>query len=355
MSANIPCKDLPRVLTGLSRVAPNRSNVAVLGSVRLQCSHSEATLTATDLDQTLAASIDGVEAYEPLDTLIPLAELRDFVRTSDRFGQIEVSASDGFVQLKDLSLGIARKLAVQPVGDFPPLPPPPACSRSAGGRLWQAMRLASKSTRQDSGRPAIGGVLIEPECVVGTDGRHLAMFPLFVGLDRSVVVPVSKLFGSDIFDGDCEIGLTSENPARLNIRNERWSWTVKLTDAEFPAWRQVMPPESSLRDEIRIDESALPTVVKALDKMGRTASQPMRIVATPSGITLSTDDESLAAFKVGGYLVGGGEPRTMWVGKEMLARVFELGHHRIRLGDNFAPVSAEAHAVGFTASACASL
>ena len=139
MSANIPCKDLPRVLTGLSRVAPNRSSVAVLGSVRLQCSRSEATLTATDLDQTLAASIDGVDACEPFDTLIPLAELRDFVRTSDRFGQIEVSASDGFVQLKDLSLGIARKLAVQPVGDFPPIPPPPACSRCVGGRLWQGV------------------------------------------------------------------------------------------------------------------------------------------------------------------------------------------------------------------------
>ena len=227
MSINIQCRDLPRIVSTLSKVVPNRPTLSILGNVRVRNFDGRATMAVTNLDEVLTASLPEASGGS-FDALVPFADLRDFVRSCDRSSQLTVSVGDGFATITDGGSGVARRMDSPPVGAWPVPPPMPESFVHVEPTFWMAVRSASKSTGSDSSRQAIGCVLVESGSIVGTDGRHLVSYDIQSGIEPSVAIPVSKLMQADVFDGPCEfVAAMSDATPYATLRSPNWSWTIK--------------------------------------------------------------------------------------------------------------------------------
>lgn len=77
--------ELDKALTGLNKVAPKKPTLPILGCVHLQTiDRQTVNLTATNLDEFLSCRIKVSDAPEGFDTLLPLAEVKSFIKGDKR-------------------------------------------------------------------------------------------------------------------------------------------------------------------------------------------------------------------------------------------------------------------------------
>ena len=116
--------ELSRVLTVLSRVAPIKSSTPVLKCARLQTvDRQTVTLTVTNLDEFLSCRIKVSDAPEGLDALLPIPEVKSFIKDNRRvLIQIEPIAPGG-VSIAEITGGqlAKREFSAPETKDFPVL------------------------------------------------------------------------------------------------------------------------------------------------------------------------------------------------------------------------------------------
>lgn len=297
-------KDLLRVVTRMAGIAEKKSTMPSLSCVLLRTEGASLTLVATDLYQTLVTSISA-DVAKPGLYAVPAKELLDRVRMMPD-GPVELTAS--VVGLSIKSKGSARKFNMRgmPGEDFPPIqkadPDAPSFKLEAVA-LSRIIALTSFCVSTDETRANLNSLQVEWDGTtlrtVATDGHRLAKAETTVASSASAsfLIPLKGIkevqrMCEDVYATPAEDGTA----ATLTIVHSGpnaffsaggWTFSVKLVDATFPPWRQVIPQESP--KTARAPRVALADAIKAVAVAASERTQGVKFALSAGRLLLSSE------------------------------------------------------------------
>lgn len=245
---------LLKALDPACRIVERRTTIPILAHIRLAEEDGALTLTATDLDIELQATIPAEIATPGLIT-VPAARLLDIARKLPEGCQITLEAKDDTrVELKS---GRSRfQLNTLPASDFPDITAGEmSCSFSMPAQSLASIVAACQfAISTDETRYFLNGIhlhLVEEDgaakiAAVATDGHRLArihvpapegsagMPPVIV--PRKTVAEIARL----VDKSKAEIAV-SLSRTKIRLGSEGFTLNSKLIDGTFPDYRRVIP------------------------------------------------------------------------------------------------------------------
>jgi DNA polymerase-3 subunit beta len=259
------------VLTGIQGVAERRHTMPVLSHALMTVAGGNLSVVSSDLE-IVVRCVQPVGKGEPGAIALPARKLLDIAKVLPKEMPVTVAAREG--NYVEISSGRSHfRLAGLPAQEFPEMPEKPAGKPvSIDGEVFRklAERVVSFAS-SDETRYNLAGVLMErtdPKAgamlrMVATDGHRLAMADGEVGdigeilASRKVLVPkkgvleIRKLAES----GPGSIELSASEKFLFAAKGDTEVW-VRLLDAEFPDYRQVIPKENLLAATVERDAFA---------------------------------------------------------------------------------------------------
>ncbi len=253
-------------LQAVQNVVSNRTTLPILSNVLLRAENGKVEFTATDLDVTVACSVEA-KINTPGATTVPVKKLFGIVRELNG-GDIEIETDDKNVT--SIRSGSSFfKINGLAADEFPPLPK--FKDDKKVGLTQETVRGMLKKTSfavsTDESRYVLNGIFISLKegkmTLVATDGRRLALVDEEVDISEKssgeFIVPakaVNELNRLLQDKGDVELKF-GENQASFALKDDKgFSVLVitKLIEGNYPNYRQVIPGEAKERIPIVREE-----------------------------------------------------------------------------------------------------
>jgi DNA polymerase-3 subunit beta len=268
MELTVPKKDLLKVLSRMQGVAERKSTMPVLSNVLLAVDGPSALrLAATDLYLALVGRVT-VDVSKGGSVAVPARDLLERVRMMPE-GAIHVTVQDNAATTLKAA-GSARRYTLRgmPGDDFPPLPAPSEGSPSLALEVSVLEELIAKthfSISTDETRAHLNSALFEWDGdlvrMVTTDGHRLSKMEVKVGgrqASATMLIPLKAVhelrrLGEDIAGDAKEAAKEGDSKAQVQITQSGssaffqgggMSFAVRLVDAQFPPYSQVIPQQS---------------------------------------------------------------------------------------------------------------
>jgi DNA polymerase-3 subunit beta len=268
MELTVPKKDLLRLITRMQGVAERKSTMPVLSNVLLAVDGpSTLRVAATDLYLALVGRVS-VEVSKGGSVAVPAKDLLERVRMMPD-GPIHVVAQDNATTTIKAA-GSARRYTLRgmPGDDFPPLPTPAEGSPSLALDVDVLQELVAKthfSISTDETRAHLNSGLFEWDGdvvrMVTTDGHRLSKMEVKVSgrqASATMLIPLKAIqelrrLCDEIVAEHKDAGKEGAGKAQVQITQSGSSafftgggmaFAVRLVDAQFPPYSQVIPPQS---------------------------------------------------------------------------------------------------------------
>jgi len=284
--------DLADVLARAARAVGSRSPLPILQGVLCEVENGRLRVTGTDTEVTIRTRLE-VEVIEDGRTLVPAKLASEAVRKLPP-GAVTMSASDNEVEIT--GNGPRFRLRELNVDDFPTV----AGGTGEGGisldgeRLVKALAQVGVAASTDEARPTLTGVLFESNGdglrLVATDSYRLAVRDLpDVEGPPTRLVPYRALreLGRTIADKKMTVEL-GERDATFD--SDRGSLTVRIIEASFPNYRQLLPESYPSRLIVAKDE-----LLEAVGRAALVAEDhiPVRLSLHKGGADLSVSRQEV--------------------------------------------------------------
>jgi len=279
MNIVVSKKDLLRVLARCQGVADKKSTMPVLGNVLLESSKDSLKLSATDLVLAVSGSI-AAEVKKPGSIAVGAKDLFERVKMMPE-GQV-ILESDANSSMVIRAAASARRFTVfgLPGEEFPVLP-----KAEKGDWITLDAQVMSRliagtyfSISTDETRLHLSSALFEMEDnrvrMVTTDGHRLSKMEIRapeVKGEASMLIPLKgilelrRLCDEAMSDSSSsvapQIKLMKFGP-NVYAELSSFHFSVKLVDAQFPPYQQVIPAQSA--SAVRAPRSALSDALKAV-------------------------------------------------------------------------------------------
>lgn len=259
------------VLTGIQGVAERRHTMPVLSHALMTVDGGNLTVVSSDLE-IVVRCIQPVNTGEPGSIALPARKLLDIAKVLPKESPVTVAGKEG--NYVEISSGRSHfRLAGLPAQEFPEMPEKPSGkSISIDGDVFR--RLSERVVpfaSSDETRYNLAGILLERTGaeertmlrMVATDGHRLAMADGEVGdiggllASRKILVPrkgileIRKLAES----GPGSIELSASEKFLFAVKGDTELW-VRLLDADFPDYRQVIPKDNPLVATVKREDFA---------------------------------------------------------------------------------------------------
>ena len=250
-----------QIITGLQsvqNVVSTRTTLPILSNVLLKADHGRVEFTATDLDVTVACSVEA-KVEKAGTATVPVKKLFGIVRELN--GEIEIETDDKNVT-SIRSGGSFFKVHGLSADEFPPLPKFKDDKKVSLTQetIRSMLKKTSFAVSTDESRYVLNGIFISLKegkmTFVATDGRRLALVDEEVELSEhstgEFIVPakaVNELTRLLQATGDVELKF-GENQASFALKNENGFSVLlitKLIEGNYPNYRQVIPGEAKER------------------------------------------------------------------------------------------------------------
>lgn len=241
-------KELQRALDTLARVSDRKSSMPMLANVLIRVTDIGTMLVATDLNvyATLRAP---AWAGTPGGITVNAKSLADLVKKLP--GDEVALSKSGMLRLRVASGTVDTTLIGMHDRDYPKIP-----DGLASGAVFHTVNAETLSDMiertlhsvcQDETRFHLNGITFECDGttarMISTDGHRLTKIAAELAgpsLKTGVIIPakaakeIARLLGK----GTCEIAVKMPY---LHVRYAGWEFSVKLIDAQFPPYEQVIP------------------------------------------------------------------------------------------------------------------
>jgi DNA polymerase-3 subunit beta len=279
MDVVVAKKELLRILARCQGVADKKSTMPVLGNVLLQTTEKGLRLSATDLVLAVSGDLDA-ETKKPGSVAVGAKDLFERVRMMPE-GQLALTVDDNSTMVLRATAS-ARRYTIHgvPGEEFPSLP-------QAQGSDWIELEasvmsrlIASTyfSISTDETRLHLSSALFELEDnrlrMVTTDGHRLSKMEIRapeVSGEGSMLIPLKgilelrRLCDEAISDhsgeGAPKIRILKSGP-NVHCSLAGFRFSVKLVDAQFPPYQQVIPSQSA--SAVRAPRGPLSEALKAV-------------------------------------------------------------------------------------------
>ncbi|HEY6170037.1 MAG TPA: DNA polymerase III subunit beta [Verrucomicrobiae bacterium] len=266
MKLTITKENLSHGLQAVQNVVSTRTTLPILSNVLLRAKEGRLELTATDLDVTISAAVDGTVAKAG-ETTLPIKKIGGIVRELG-MGDLDLETDEkNFTTLRSGSS--YYKMHGLAAEEFPPLPKFKENKKITlpQDKLRSMLRKTSFAISTDETRYVLNGLLFSLKdhkfTMVATDGRRLAMVEEEVDVPADsqgeFIVPskaTNELARLLQDKGEVEIRY-SENQASFTLKPEKGHTILiisKLIEGNYPNYRQVIPAESKERISLGREE-----------------------------------------------------------------------------------------------------
>jgi DNA polymerase-3 subunit beta len=259
------------VLTGIQGVAERRHTMPVLSHALMTIGGGNLTVVSSDLE-IVVRCLQPVSGGEPGSIALPARKLLDIAKVLPKESVVTVAGKEG--NYVEISSGRSHfRLAGLPSQEFPEMPEKPAGKTVSidGDTFRKLSERVVPFASSDETRYNLAGILLERAetesgsmlRMVATDGHRLAMADGEVGkigellASRKILVPkkgileIRKLAES----GPGSIELSASEKFLFAAKGDTEVW-VRLLDADFPDYRQVVPKENLLTATVGRDAFA---------------------------------------------------------------------------------------------------
>ncbi len=259
MNLTITKEQIIAGLQAVQNVVSTRTTLPILSNVLLRAEKDRVEFTATDLDVTIACSVEAT-VKKPGTTTVPVKKLFGITR--------ELNGSEIDIEVDDKNVTSIRcgasfyKIHGLGADEFPPLPKFKDDKKVSLPQetVKAMMRKTSFAVSSDESRYVLNGIFISLKdhkmTLVATDGRRLALVDEEVDISEKssgeFIVPakaVGELNRLMQDKGDVEIKF-GENQASFALKDDKGFSVLlitKLIEGNYPNYRQVIPSETKER------------------------------------------------------------------------------------------------------------
>ncbi len=281
MELSVAKKDLLKLVARMQGVAERKSTMPVLSNVLMTVDGPNALrVAATDLYLSIAGRV-AAEVKRGGSVAVPAKDLLERVRMMPE-GPVQIVTQDGAATTLKAS-GSARRYTLRgmPGDDFPPLPAPTegAATLSLGvDVLSELMQKTFFSVSTDETRAHLNSALFEWDGdivrMVTTDGHRLSKMEVKVAgrqATATMLIPLKainelrrlcdELAAEGPKDGKPEITITQSGSSAF-FQGAGMTFSVKLVDAQFPPYAQVIP--QTTEKKVRVARGPLADALRAV-------------------------------------------------------------------------------------------
>ena len=253
-------------LQAVQNVVSTRTTLPILSNVLLRAADGKVEFTATDLDVTVACSVEA-KVTKPGATTVPVKKLFGIVRELNG-GEIEIETDEKNVT--SIRSGSSYfKIHGLAAEEFPPLPK--FKDDKKVGLQQETVRAMLKKTSfavsTDESRYVLNGIFVSLKdgkmTLVATDGRRLALVDEEVEISEKsageFIVPAKAINELNRLlqdKGEVELKF-GENQASFALKDDKGFSVLlitKLIEGNYPNYRQVIPGEAKERIPINREE-----------------------------------------------------------------------------------------------------
>jgi len=300
MEIRIKKDDFLMGLTLAQSIADRKGTMQVLGNILLRSEGKEAVLcAATDLRVSVVSEVKALVVQEG-GVSIEAKHLYEIVRNMPP-GVISFKRSENnWVEIRG---GNAHyQLVAMSDRDFPKLPEHEDLTffEVDAAALGDMIAKTQFSISNDETRRHLSGIFLEWEeklaRMVSTDGHRLSLVESRLGegpaLEKGVIVPRKGLLEMrrllDTLDGPCDLALDGDN---LVVRATDVLLTIKLVDAKFPPYKQVVPESSAKR--VILSRSRFLGALKRVAIVSSTRNRGIHLELSPGKLRIRSDNPDL--------------------------------------------------------------
>ena len=252
MNFQVQRESILKPLQAVIGVVERRQTLPVLSNILFSAKKDRISLTATDLEVELRASIE-IKVEEPGDITLPARKLLDICRTLPEQAMLDFSIDSGTAQIKS---GKSKfTLSTLPADEFPLVEEINTVQDLSLSQkdLKNLIERTNFSMAQQDVRYYLNGLMLELKDKlirsVATDGHRLAICEMKADVNspgsQQVIVPrkgiqeLARLLEDSDSPASIEIG---SNHIRVQLQDIRF--TSKLIDGKFPDYQRVLPQGS---------------------------------------------------------------------------------------------------------------
>lgn len=234
---------------------------SITACVRLDCTDSAVTVTATDheVSGTACAPCDGDGEWS---LCVPAATLLRQIASLPDGATVSLSAGDN-ARLQIAAGRSKYEIAGKPAGEFPEVPAPPEGGVALDSEaLRQLLARTAYCVSQDDSRPAIAGLYLrgdgETLTAVATDGHRLALATMPApGLTVDAIMHRRGLSVlRRMLDSAPTVWLAMDG-RNLVWRTRDLSATCRMVEANFPDYTKVIPDTANSKLHATFDAEAM--------------------------------------------------------------------------------------------------
>lgn len=306
MRVAVSKKELLRVLGRCQGVADKKSTMPVLGNVLLETvGPNELRLAATDLYLAVSGNIEAT-IERPGAVALGARDLYERVKMMPD-GQVTLEVNDG-AATTIRAAGSARRYTVHgmPGDEFPSLPEPDANAEWLELEIAAMARLIAAthfSISTDETRLHLSSALFEWEGdrvrMVTTDGHRLSKMEIGVKGSEATASMLIPLKGvqelrrlcdeafSELKDDEApKLSLVQSGPS-VFFELAGFRFSVKLVDAQFPPYQQVIPAQSERA--VRVPRNAFAEALKAVSLAASDRTGGVKLTLSPGHIRVESE------------------------------------------------------------------
>jgi DNA polymerase-3 subunit beta len=310
MDLVIPKKDLLRLVTRCHGVADKKSAMPALANVLLAAEGNALRVAATDLYLSVSGQTNA-EITRSGSVAVPAKDLFERVKNMPE-GPVQVITTDS-AQTTLKAVGSPRRYTLHgmPGGEFPALPKPAPDAPSLELPVEHLAMLIARthfSISSDETRPHVNSALFEwagdRVRMVTTDGHRLSKMEITVSgssATATMLIPQKAINElrrlADEAKGDREnpnVRITQSGPnAYFTLAGMQFS--VKLVDAQFPPYQQVIPQATDRA--IRAPRAALADALRAVKLAANDRTGGVKLAFSANAIRITSESpESGSGF-----------------------------------------------------------
>ncbi|MFV2031226.1 MAG: DNA polymerase III subunit beta [Gammaproteobacteria bacterium] len=274
-----------------------RQTLPILANVLMKYGNGILTLTSTDLEVEMVASVESVSVDEDFHTTLPARKLFDICKALPDSSDIKIEITDNNATLKS---GRSRfTLASLPAADFPGLDEidEQQVFSIPQNKFKGLLDKTSFAMAQQDVRYYLNGILMEisPGSIklVATDGHRLALSEyqtdISISESKQVIVPrkgvmeLARLLDSS--DAPARI-VISQNHIRIEAGN--LVFTSKLIDGKFPDYNRVIPADSN--KILSVDRELLKNSMNRIAILSNEKYRGIRLSLAPGNLSIQANN-----------------------------------------------------------------
>src|SRR3954469_21972117 len=283
-------------------IADRKSTMPMLANVLLRTQgKNQLLVAATDLNVSLTAELKSTNAQEGGITL-GAKNLYELIANAPGDDVTLKKADNHWAEIR--SGKVAYRIVGMPDRDFPKVPDHREASYSQveSAVFKEMIERTLFSVCNDETRFHLNGVYFESDGskarMVSTDGHRLSKVERTIAngpkLSSGVIIPKKGLLEiRKVLDAGPSCKISIKTP-HLFLVQEDIAIAVKLIDAEFPPYEQVIPKEHS--KVITVDRSRFIDALRRAQLMS-SETRGVKVAATKEGMTITSDNPDLGEVR----------------------------------------------------------